>query len=79
MVEAGNALQKALEIAERLAKGPSVAITASKVPINMWIRAQSAAILPLSLTMEELSIKTSDAKEAGRAFVEKRPPNFTGR
>jgi enoyl-CoA hydratase len=79
VTEDGRALARALEIADRLAAGPTAAITASKVPINTWIRAQSAQILPLSLKMEELTIATDDAREAGRAFVEKRPPRFTGR
>ncbi len=72
----GGALDRALEIADRLAAGPAAAISASKVPINMWIRAQSAQILPLSLRMEELNMHTADAREAAKAFAEKRPPQF---
>jgi enoyl-CoA hydratase len=75
----GQALARALEIARRLAAGPAVAIAASKVPINHWIRAQAAQILPLSLAMEEQCFRTADAAEAVAAFQEKRPPQFTGR
>lgn len=78
LVEDDQLLDKALECATRLASGPMKAIIASKVPINQWIRAQAATILPLSLAMEEDSMRSSDAKEAQRAFVEKRPPTFTG-
>ena len=45
------------------------AIIASKVPINQWLRAQSAQILPLSLTMEDANMHSADAKEAQRAFA----------
>lgn len=79
VVEDADLMDKALEIAGRLARGPMKAIIASKVPINQWIRAQSAQILPLSLEMEEASMRSADAKEAGKAFAEKREPKFTGR
>jgi enoyl-CoA hydratase len=79
VVEDSELLDKALEIATRLATGPLQAIIASKVPINQWLRAQASQILPLSLAMEGANLHSSDAKEAQRAFVEKREPTFTGR
>ena len=79
LTDDGGALDRALEIARRLAAGPAVAIAASKVPINHWIRAQAAQILPLSLALEERCFRTDDAREAVAAFQEKRPPRFTGR
>jgi enoyl-CoA hydratase len=72
-------VNKALACADQLAAGPSLAITASKVPINQFIRFVSNMVLPLSLTMEGANMRTQDAKEAARAFVEKREPNFQGR
>ena len=73
-------LDEALAAADRLAAGPSQAITASKVPINNWIRSVvSGNILPLSLSMEGATMRSQDAKEAGAAFVEKRDPKFIGR
>jgi enoyl-CoA hydratase len=74
--EEADVVAKATEIAARLANGPLEAIIASKVPINQWIRAQSAQILPLSLAMEGANMHTDDAREAQRAFVEKREPNY---
>lgn len=76
VVEDGDVVPKATEIATRLARGPLEAIIASKVPINQWIRAQSAQILPLSLAMEGANMQTDDAREAQLAFVEKREPNY---
>ena len=77
VVDDDQLLAKGLEIAGKLAAGPLQAIIASKVPINQWIRAQSAQILPLSLAMEDANMHSADAREAQRAFVEKREPNFT--
>jgi enoyl-CoA hydratase len=79
VVDDGTALDRAVGIAQRLAAGPSVAIQASKVPINHWIRTQAAQILPLSLAMESACFGTEDAAEAALAFREKRAPRFVGR
>jgi enoyl-CoA hydratase/carnithine racemase len=35
-------------------------------------------VLDTSLAVETLSMATDDHREAARAFVEKRPPRFTG-
>lgn len=78
VVEPDDLLPKALGIAERLAKGPSMAIAASKVPLNRWIKSMVQQIMPLSLAMEDACFASDDAAEAGRAFVEKREPKFTG-
>ncbi len=79
LVEDDQILKKALECADQLAAGPAKAIIASKVPINHYIKMISNLVLPLSLTMEGETFHSKDAKEAQRAFVEKREPNFTGR
>jgi enoyl-CoA hydratase len=72
-------LKKALECADRLAAGPALAISASKVPINQYIRMVSNLVLPLSLSMEGATMRSEDAREAQRAFAEKREPTFSGR
>ncbi|MFV0523604.1 MAG: enoyl-CoA hydratase/isomerase family protein [Acidimicrobiales bacterium] len=72
-------MEKAMEIAERLAAGPGLAIAASKVPINNWLRTVSAQVLPLSLSLEGATMRSDDAAEAAKAFQEKREPRFEGR
>lgn len=79
VVDDDDLLPTAVDIAHRLANGPLQAIIASKVPINQWMRTQAAQILPLSLQMEEASMRSADAREAQRAFVEKRDPDYTRR
>ena len=79
VVEEDAVLDKALELADRLASGPSLAISASKVPINKYIKMVSNLVLPLSLNLEEASMGSEDAREARIAFQEKRAPRFVGR
>lgn len=78
LVDDDEIFDKALACAEQLAAGPLKAIEASKVPVNNYIRFVSNMVLPLSLSMEMATLHSSDAKEAARAFREKRDPNFTG-
>jgi enoyl-CoA hydratase len=79
VVENEELMPKALEIAERLANGPGRAISASKVPINKYLKMVSNLVLPISLSLEGATMATADAREAARAFREKRDPKFTGR
>ncbi len=79
LVEDDQLMKQALEIADRLAAGPGRAISASKVPINKYIKMVSNLVLPLSLKLEEANMASEDAREAARAFQEKREPQFTGR
>ena len=79
VVNEEEVVEKASEIADRLAAGPGLAISASKVPINKYIKMVSNLVLPLSLALEEATMRSADAAEAGQAFREKREPGFAGR
>ena len=76
VVEDDELMSTALALAERLSNGPLGAISASKVPINKWIKHVSNMVLPLSLSMEEMTMAGPDASEAQAAFREKRQPNY---
>ncbi len=78
VVPDGTVVDEALALASRLAAGPGVAISASKMAINNWMRSVSSTVLPLSLALEGASMRSSDHREAVKAFQEKRDPNFTG-
>jgi len=72
-------LPKAREIAQELAEGPTWAIRWSKLAVNKWLKDQVNLIMDASLAYEMLTFNTEDHKEAAKAFVEKRKPNFQGR
>lgn len=79
LVDDEELMDRALEIATRLAKGPAQAISASKMAVNMWMRSISAQILPYSLSLEGACFGSPDNVEAVAAFNEKRAPNFGAR
>ena len=79
VVDDATVVDEALALAGRLAGGPGLAISASKVAVNTYIRMVSNLVLPLSLSLEENTIASKDHREAVKAFQEKRTANFTGR
>jgi enoyl-CoA hydratase len=79
VVDEGQALDEALALAHRLAKGAPYAVQSSKASVNKLIKAVSNLVLPLSLALEEVSMTKDDHREAVKAFQEKREPRFTGK
>ncbi len=74
-----DVLPRAMELAHRLANGPSKAIRWTKLSCNKRLRDEVNLVLDASLAVESLSMLTEDHKEATRAFAEKRTPQFKGR
>jgi enoyl-CoA hydratase len=74
-----DVLPAARALAERLANGPTWAIRWTKASVNKQLREQLNLVLDASLAFESLSASTLDHEEAAKAFMEKRPPKFTGR
>jgi enoyl-CoA hydratase len=79
VVPADELMPKARELAERLANGATWAIRWTKASVNKTIRDRLNLILDTSLAFEALSSGTEDHREATRAFIEKRQPEFKGR
>jgi enoyl-CoA hydratase/carnithine racemase len=77
-VPPGEVMPKAMELAHRLANGPTRAIRWTKLACNKRLRDEVNLVLDASLAVETISMLTEDHKEAARAFVEKRSPKFKG-
>ncbi len=68
-------LPKALDVADRLARGSQISIQWTKRALNNWLR-QAGPIFDQSLALEMLSFSYPDVREGGKAIREKRAPVF---
>ncbi|HXD53569.1 MAG TPA: enoyl-CoA hydratase/isomerase family protein [Solirubrobacteraceae bacterium] len=68
-------LPVALEVAERIARGPEHAARWTKRTLNHWLR-QAIPAFDASVAYEMLSFLGSDVSEGARAIQERRPPDF---
>lgn len=76
---ADQLMNKAMEIATRLANGPTVAYRYMKENLNRAMGGDLEDCLDLEATHHIHTGQTLDHKEAAKAFVEKREPVFQGR
>jgi enoyl-CoA hydratase/carnithine racemase len=76
--EPGQALEAALEAAERFAKNPPVAMALLKSALNTGNDTVDLTVAT-EVNYQSVLMRTEDFAEAMRAFMEKRKPNFTGR
>jgi enoyl-CoA hydratase len=74
----GEALDVARQVADRIAANGPLAVRNIKASVMaaLELREEDAFQRELELGMEVMASK--DAKEGPRAFLEKRPPKFTG-
>ena len=67
------------EIATRIAHGPLTSYRYMKANVNLALTADFRTLLEREAETHLRCGQTEDHKEGVRAFLEKRPPNFTGR
>jgi enoyl-CoA hydratase len=77
-VEDGTAIDKARELADRLARNGPLAVKGIKAAVWETESVPEATAFERELEIGMEVVLSNDAKEGPRAFVEKRPPNFTG-
>lgn len=68
--------EQAQALADRLARGPQVAIQFNKRLANSELIDRVNRVIDASLAMEAITFGTKDHREAVAAFVEKRAPRF---
>jgi enoyl-CoA hydratase len=73
---AAQLLDEAAAFADRLAKGPRVAIEFNKRLANADLLDRVNRLLDASLAMEAITFTTRDHREAVRAFLDRRDPVF---
>lgn len=79
VVPQAEVMPKSMELAHRLANGPTLAIRWTKLSCNKRLRDEVNLVLDASLAVETLSMISEDHQEATRAFVEKRTPQYKGK
>jgi 2-(1,2-epoxy-1,2-dihydrophenyl)acetyl-CoA isomerase len=78
VVADGRLEQESLELAGRLAKGPTRSYAGSKRQLNNWLYARMDEQLELEAQIQREMSLSDDFVEGAIAFAQKRPPRFTG-
>jgi 2-(1,2-epoxy-1,2-dihydrophenyl)acetyl-CoA isomerase len=78
LVEEGEALAAAMDYAQKLARGPSVAIDLARHFIYKSLNSTLEDTLRYEGVAAVMSAMTDDAREGTAAFLEKRRPNYRG-
>jgi enoyl-CoA hydratase/carnithine racemase len=79
VVEDGNALERALKLAEAISELPPLAVQLAKRSADAMADASRDAALLIERLAYGTLAQTHDAREAAEAFTEKREPRFEGR
>jgi 2-(1,2-epoxy-1,2-dihydrophenyl)acetyl-CoA isomerase len=79
VVPAGALMEEVRSFAERIAAGPRIAYGYMKGNLNAAIHGDLRTILDREAVAQTLTSLTLDHKEAVKAFLDKRQPNFRGR
>ena len=64
VVEEGQSLKRATQIAERLSAGPQIAIRYTKRALNQWLRLGAVTAFDLSIALELITWPMNDVKKA---------------
>lgn len=79
VVPEGEVMKIARELADRLARGPSIAINMIKQAAYRGIHNTLEQQVELECVDNYICLRTEDHKEGVKSFFEKRPPEFKGK
>ena len=79
VVPDGQLMETAMELATRLAQGPTQSLSMIKYLVHKSLETGLKESLEISHVAQEQARTTEDHKEAVQAFLEKRRPEFKGR
>ncbi len=71
--------ERAFALAQEFADAAPYAAMATKAVVNQYLWMMTNLVLDIGLAWEHLSQQMDDCGEAVAAFIEKRPPKFTGK
>lgn len=78
VVPAEELMASAMEMAQRLAHGPTRAIGMMKNMLNRSFESNLESALEREAALQGIAVSTGDVREGIMSFFEKRPPDFTG-
>lgn len=78
VVPAEDLIASAMEMAQRLAHGPTRAIGMMKNMLNRSFESNLESALEREAALQGIAVSTNDVREGIMSFFEKRPPDFTG-
>ena len=71
--------KSAQELANKLARGPSLAISLAKKALWKNLQGDLDAALKMEAETQKICLESEDHLEAVKAFIEKREPTFRGK
>ncbi len=78
LVPESELMEKAMELAHKLARGPILTIGLAKKVINRSWDLDTESALLMDTLAQHICVKSKDFQEAVLAFLEKRPGNYSG-